>query len=140
MQSHPRSVDPVHYFLNQKGDTPIQLYLEDTATEFQVQGVELDWVCVAWCGDFRFTDSGWSYHDFRGDRWCNTETMTTNLPAERVPSAVTRARQGMVVFVPPADPNDPRGHRIFRFNFRLFKGAGHHRDEVTHRYGWIVRC
>src|SRR6267143_6146416 len=61
------SVDPVHYFLNQKGDTRSSYYLEDTATEFQVQGVELDWVCVAWCGDFRFNGSGWDHHDFRGN-------------------------------------------------------------------------
>jgi hypothetical protein len=39
--------------------------------EFQVQGLELDWVCVTWEGDFRFNGSGWNYHDFRGDRWCN---------------------------------------------------------------------
>jgi hypothetical protein len=65
------SVDPVHYFLNEKDDTRSSYYLEDAATEFQVQGLELDWVCVNWDGDFRFTGSDWSYHDFRGNRWCN---------------------------------------------------------------------
>ena len=40
------SVDPVHYFLNEKDDTRSSYYLEDAATEFQVQGLELDWVCV----------------------------------------------------------------------------------------------
>ena len=49
------SVDPVHYFLNDRDDTRSSYYLEDAATEFQVQGLELDWVCVAWCGDFRST-------------------------------------------------------------------------------------
>ena len=42
------SVDPVHYFLNEKEDTRSSYYLEDAATEFQVQGLELDWVCVTW--------------------------------------------------------------------------------------------
>ena len=65
------SVDPVHYFLNDRDDTRSSYYLEDAATEFQVQGLELDWVCVNWDGDFRFTGSDWSYHDFRGNRWCN---------------------------------------------------------------------
>ena len=65
------SVDPVHYFLNEKDDTRSSYYLEDAATEFQVQGLELDWVCVDWCGDFRFNGSRWDYHDFRGNRWCN---------------------------------------------------------------------
>ena len=59
-------IDPVHWFLNAKEDTRSSYYLEDAATEFQVQGLELDWTCVTWDGDFRFNDSGWSYHDFRG--------------------------------------------------------------------------
>ena len=59
------SVDPVHYFLNERNDTRSSFYLEDAATEFQVQGLELDWVCVTWDGDFRFNGSGWDHHDFR---------------------------------------------------------------------------
>ena len=47
-------VDPVHWFLNDRDDTRSSFYLEDAATEFQVQGLELDWVCVAWDADFRF--------------------------------------------------------------------------------------
>ena len=64
-------VDPVHWFLNEKEDTRSSYYLEDAATEFQVQGLEVDWACVTWDGDLRFTGSGWSFHDFRGYRWCN---------------------------------------------------------------------
>jgi len=102
------SVDPVHYFLNDRDDTRSSYYLEDAATEFQVQGLELDWVCVAWCGDFRFNGSGWNYHDFRGERWCNIANPDNRVylrNAYRV--LLTRARQGMVVFVPPGDINDP---------------------------------
>jgi hypothetical protein len=101
------SVDPVHYFLNEKEDTRSSYYLEDAATEFQVQGLELDWVCVNWDGDFRFTGSDWSYHDFRGNRWCNIANADNRVylrNAYRV--LLTRARQGMVVFVPPGDIND----------------------------------
>ena len=64
-------IDPVHWFLNAKADTRSSYYLEDAATEFQVQGLELDWTCVTWDGDLRFNNSEWSYHDFRGDRWTN---------------------------------------------------------------------
>ncbi|WP_343214084.1 DNA/RNA helicase domain-containing protein [Fontisphaera persica] len=60
------SVDPVHYFLNGAEDTRSSLYLEDAATEFQVQGLELDWVCVNWDADFRWQGGKWGYHDFRG--------------------------------------------------------------------------
>lgn len=102
------SVDPVHYFLNDKDDTRSSYYLEDAATEFQVQGLELDWVCVNWDGDFRFTGSNWSHHDFRGNRWCNIANADNRVylrNAYRV--LLTRARQGMVVFVPPGSPSDP---------------------------------
>jgi hypothetical protein len=64
-------VNPIHWFLNDKEDTRSSYYLEDAATEFQVQGLELDWTCVTWDGDLRFTGSGWSFHDFRGSRWCH---------------------------------------------------------------------
>jgi hypothetical protein len=47
-------VDPVHWFLNDRDDTRSSYYLEDAATEFQVQGLELDWTCVTWDGDLRY--------------------------------------------------------------------------------------
>jgi len=101
-------VNPVHWFLNDKDDTRSSYYLEDAATEFQVQGLELDWTCVSWDGDLRFTGSGWSFHDFRGDRYCNivnTDNRRYLRNAYRV--LLTRARQGMVIFVPLGDPSDP---------------------------------
>ena len=102
------SVDPVYYFLNDRADTRSSYYLEDTATEFQVQGLELDWVCVAWCGDFRFNGSGWGYHDFRGNRWCNISNADNrNYLRNAYRVLLTRARQGMVIFVPPGDSADP---------------------------------
>jgi hypothetical protein len=101
-------VNPVHWFLNDKGDTRSSFYLEDAATEFQVQGLELDWACVTWDGDLRFTGCGWSFHDFRGTRWCNIANPDNRRylrNAYRV--LLTRARQGMVIFVPPGDSGDP---------------------------------
>jgi hypothetical protein len=64
------SIDPVHWFLDDRRDTRSSLYLEDAASQFDIQGLELDWVCVNWDADLRFTPSGWAYHIFRGDRWC----------------------------------------------------------------------
>jgi hypothetical protein len=101
-------VDPVHWFLNERDDTRSSYYLEDAATEFQVQGLELDWVCVTWDGDLRFAGSAWSFHDFRGKRWQNVRNAENQMylrNAYRV--LLTRARQGMVVFVPPGEPADP---------------------------------
>ncbi len=102
------NVNPVHWFLNEKEDTRSSYYLEDAATEFQVQGLELDWACVTWDGDLRFTGSGWSFHDFRGDRWINIANRDNRRylrNAYRV--LLTRARQGMVIFVPAGDSRDP---------------------------------
>jgi len=120
------SVDPVHYFLNDRDDTRSSYYLEDAATEFQVQGLELDWVCVTWDADFRFNGSAWNYHDFRGDRWCNIANSYNRVylrNAYRV--LLTRARQGMVLFVPLGEPNDPtRSPEFYDSTFSYLRELG----------------
>ena len=101
-------INPVHWFLNPKQDTRSSYYLEDAATEFHVQGLELDWTCVAWDGDLRFAGSEWGYHSFRGDGWCkiaNPENRQYLRNAYRV--LLTRARQGMVIYVPAGHAGDP---------------------------------
>jgi hypothetical protein len=101
-------VNPVHWFLNDKEDTRSSFYLEDAATEFQVQGLELDWTCVTWDGDLRFNGTGWTFHDFRGDRWINIKNSDNrNYLRNAYRVLLTRARQGMVVFVPPGESTDP---------------------------------
>lgn len=100
--------DPVHWFLDDRTDTRSSYYLEDPATEFQVQGLELDWVCVTWDADLRRTRAGWGHFRFRGDQWQRRHQPDSHrylLNAYRV--LLTRARQGMVIFVPPGDANDP---------------------------------
>ena len=57
-------IDPTKWFLNGKQDVRSSFYLEDVATEFDIQGLELDWVGVCWDANFRHTDSGWSLHRF----------------------------------------------------------------------------
>lgn len=101
-------VDPVQWFLNARNDTRSSDYLEDAATEFQIQGLELDWVCVTWDADLRRRGDGWSHHSFRGDGWTKLHKADRQrylLNAYRV--LLTRARQGMVIFVPPGDREDP---------------------------------
>ena len=101
-------VNPIHYFLNDRGDTRSSWYLEDAATEFQIQGLELDWICMTWDADLRLRKGRWSHHSFRGKRWENVgkgDRKRYLLNAYRV--LLTRARQGMVIFVPPGDVADP---------------------------------
>jgi len=120
------NVNPVCWFLNGKEDTRSSYYLEDAATEFQVQGLELDWTCVTWDADLRLHDRGWSFHDFRGSRWTrvkNAENQRYLLNAYRV--LLTRARQGMVIFVPPGSRNDPtRTPEFYDATFEYLAGLG----------------
>jgi hypothetical protein len=100
-------MDPVNWFLKGKEDVRSSFYLEDVATEFHVQGLELDWACVTWDADFRYCRDGWSHHSFCGDRWnkINKDERKQYLKnAYRV--LLTRARQGMVLVVPEGDADD----------------------------------
>jgi hypothetical protein len=119
-------VDPVLWFLNEPDDTRSSFYLEDAATEFQVQGLELDWVCVTWDADLRFNHSGWNYHSFRGSTWQNINNLDRRQylrNAYRV--LLTRARQGMVIFVPPGDDSDPtRPREFYDSTFNYLSGTG----------------
>ena len=101
------NIDPVHWFLSSAKDTRSSLYLEDAATEFQVQGLELDWTIVTWDADLRWSGVDWSYHSFRGAQWTavkKPERKQYLKNAYRV--LLTRARQGMVIFVPPGAKRD----------------------------------
>lgn len=101
-------VDPVHWFLGPKTDIRSSTFLEDAATEFQVQGLELDWACLVWDADFRRTTKGWEHWSFIGEGWkrvlkAHRQAYLKN--AYRV--LLTRARQGLVICVPEGDEGDP---------------------------------
>lgn len=100
-------MDPVKWFLEGKSDVRSSYYLEEVATEFHVQGLELDWVCVTWDADFRYSGTDWSTHSFVGDRWLQVKKLERRQylkNAYRV--LLTRARQGMVIVVPDGDNSD----------------------------------
>jgi len=102
------TIDPIHWFLDPKEDIRSSYYLEDVATEFQIQGLELDWTCVIWDGDYRFSKNGWEHKSFVGSKWNSIrkkERQNYLKNAYRV--LLTRARQGMVIVVPSGDPEDP---------------------------------
>ena len=104
-------MDPIHWFLDGKDDVRSSYYLEDAATEFHVQGLELDWACVVWDADFRFSSGGWQHYSFVGSRWNHihkSDRQTYLKNAYRV--LLTRARQGMVIVVPDGDETDPTRH------------------------------
>ncbi|HNW50853.1 MAG TPA: DUF2075 domain-containing protein [Prolixibacteraceae bacterium] len=102
------NIDPIHWFLDGKDDVRSSYYLEDVATEFQVQGLELDWACVAWDGDFRYSEPGWEYRSFVGNKWQNiNKEERRNYLKNAYRVLLTRARQGMVIVIPAGDEEDP---------------------------------
>ncbi|MGM0582924.1 MAG: DUF2075 domain-containing protein [Bacteroidota bacterium] len=119
-------VDPIHWFLDGKDDVRSSYYLEDVATEFHIQGLELDWACVAWDGDFRYNSDGWIYKSFKGKKWQNINKADRKLylkNAYRV--LLTRARQGMVIVVPTGDEEDPtRLPEFYNDTFEYLKQIG----------------
>jgi hypothetical protein len=101
-------IDAPQWFLNARSDVRSSFYLEDPATEFDIQGLELDWIGVCWDADFRRVDERWSHHDFQGTSWknVNSEARKAYL-ANTYRVLLTRARQGMIIYVPSGDQNDP---------------------------------
>lgn len=102
----------VHWFLEDKVDTRASNYLEDAATEIQVQGLELDYTCVLWDADMRYEKGEWKFYRFNGQtKWVEQKADTESrreqikymLNAYRV--LLTRARIGMVICVPYGNPN-----------------------------------
>jgi len=102
----------VHWFIDDKSDVRSSNYLEDAATEIQVQGLELDYTCLLWDADMRYENGEWRFYRFNGQtKWVEQtggteskqELMKYMLNAYRV--LLTRARAGMVICVPEGNPN-----------------------------------
>ena len=105
-------LDTVHWFLEDTTDTRSSNYLEDAATEIQVQGLELDYTCVLWDADMQYKNGKWQYYRFNGqtewraitnDTESKLERMKYMLNAYRV--LLTRARSGMIICVPEGNPH-----------------------------------
>lgn len=118
--------DTVHWFLDDADDVRSSLFLEDVATEFDVQGLELDWSCVIWDGDFRYNKNGWQNYSFKGNAWQRInaeERKSYQLNAYRV--LLTRARQGMIIVVPEGSDSDhTRKHDFYDQTFEYLKQIG----------------
>ncbi|ESQ91462.1 hypothetical protein ABAC460_05625 [Asticcacaulis sp. AC460] len=100
-------IDPPVWFLNDRSDVRSSFYLEEVATEFDVQGLELDWMAVCWDADFRYLDD-WRAQSFKGTRWQQINDPMRRLYLKNAYRVIlTRARQGMVIFVPRGDEADP---------------------------------
>ena len=104
--------DAVHWFLEDKIDTRSSNYLEDAATEIQVQGLELDYTCLLWDADMRYENGEWHFYTFNGktewkeligDTESKSDRLKYMLNAYRV--LLTRARVGMIICIPEGNAN-----------------------------------
>ena len=102
----------IHWFLDDKTDVRASNFLEDAATEIQVQGLELDYACLLWDADMRYENGEWHFYKFNGQtKWIEQKGNTENkkelikymLNAYRV--LLTRARMGMVICIPTGNGN-----------------------------------
>jgi len=119
-------INHVNWFLDGKDDVRSSYFLEDVATEFQVQGLELDWTCVTWDGDLRFSNDGWKTFSFVGSKWKNIRiTLRKNYLINAYRVLLTRARQGMVIVVPEGDKEDStRQPEFYDSTFNYLKNIG----------------
>ena len=119
-------VHVANWFLNGKDDVRSSYMLEDVVSEFDIQGLELDYSIVAWDADYRYINGEWTYNNFVGNRWTNISSDERRLylkNAYRV--LLTRARQGMAIFVPSGSNEDPtRKHEWYDGIFEYLKLLG----------------
>jgi hypothetical protein len=107
-------IDPILWFLKGKSDIRSSHYLEDVATEFDVQGLEIDWVGVCWDANFRIEDGKWITYNFSGSKWQSVHDLEKQkYIANSYRVLLTRGRQGIVIFVPEGDDSDPTRKEAF---------------------------
>ena len=106
--------EPIRWFLNPRDDVRSSFYLEDAATEFSIQGLELDWIGVCWDADFRRENDSWVHKEFKGSGWRNVnDHRRKRYLANSYRVLLTRARQGMVIYVPKGDKADQTRQPLF---------------------------
>ena len=121
-------IDPTLWFLKGKSDIRSSHYLEDVATEFDVQGLEIDWVGVCWDANFRVEDGKWITYNFSGSKWQSVHDLEKQkYIANSYRVLLTRGRQGIVIFVPDGNDADPTRKKTFydqTYDFLKICGIG----------------
>lgn len=119
-------IDVVKWFLNPKEDVRSSCFLELPATEFAVQGLELDWVGLCWGDDFRKEDSGWSFHAFNGTKWqLERQDARKQFIKNKYRVLLTRGREGLIIFIPEGSDNDhTRPNKNYDTTYEYLKQTG----------------
>lgn len=114
------------WFLNNSQDIRSSYFLEEVATEFDIQGLEIDWACVAWGGNFHMNNTDWKYQNFKGTKWQNiNKDIDKEFLKNTYRVLLTRARQGMVIFVPESsDLDHTRPKEFYDRTYEYLKEIG----------------
>jgi hypothetical protein len=99
-----------YWFLNPPTDVRSSYQLEVVATEFEIQGLELDWVGLCWGGDFLWNAqrNHWDVRAFAGTKWRTVkDAQAREFITNSYRVLLTRARQGMIIWIPIGDSSDP---------------------------------
>lgn len=124
------SLSPEKWFLNPEDDIRSSCFLETVASEFETQGLELDYAIVAWDADLRIEDGKWKYYQMNNrcspPNWSQIKSEDTILyltNAYRV--LLTRARQGFIIYVPEGVTDDvTRKPECYDPTFNYLKALG----------------
>ena len=118
-------ISPADWFLNNQDDVRSSYFLEDVATEFDIQGLEIDYTCLAWDINL-FFENGWVFQNFKGSKWQNiNQDSAKNYLLNSYRVLLTRARQGMIIYVPEVDNSDwTRPSEKYNSTYEYLKSCG----------------
>lgn len=121
-----QGISAPNWFLNDSNDIRSSYFLEEVATEFDIQGLEIDWACVAWGGNFHIESSAWQYLSFKGTKWQSIKQPDAKEFLKNTYRVLlTRARQGMVIFIPEGDILDhTRPEKFYEGTWDYLKSLG----------------
>lgn len=120
------TIQAKNWFLNNKKDVRSSYFLEDTATEFDIQGLEIDWSLVAWDADYRMENGSFKPYNFSGSKWKMVRNQDAQLYLKNTYRVLlTRARQGFVIFIPEGSDTDfTRQHSFYDGIYQYLKEVG----------------
>lgn len=120
-----------NWFLNDKTDIRSSYFLEEIATEFDIQGLEIDWSCLAWGANLYLNKNEWNYQAFKGNKWQNIkQDISKDYLKNTYRVLLTRARQGMVIYIPEgSDIDHTRPEMFYNGTWDYFKKIGI--EEIT---------
>ena len=115
-----------NWFLNPKEDIRSSYFLEEIATEFDIQGLEIDWACLAWGANFHIENKKWCFQNFKGSKWQNINQEISKVYLKNTYRVLlTRSRQGMIIFIPNGSEIDhTRPESFYNGTWNYFKEIG----------------